>query len=172
VGAEVGAAECEQGADNVSGDGMDAAEACESCATKDVGQHGFGLIVSGVGYCNFGGVASSDELIEEGVAGAAGGVFQISLVALCTCGDVGSTCVERQIVFRSQRSDEFFVGVGRAAAKLMIEVGHADRNAEFCAQLEQQIQKRDGIRAAGNRDGYAIARGEEFLSANMLQQPA
>jgi hypothetical protein len=56
---------------------VNATEAWEAGAAKDMSEDGFGLIVGGVCDGNFVELAISDEPFEEGVARAAGGVFEI-----------------------------------------------------------------------------------------------
>jgi len=170
VGAEVGAAECEERADYVSGDGVDATEACEAGASQDVSENGFSLIVGGVGYGDSGGVPCGDELIEEGVTRSAPSVFEIGFVAFSICGDIGAPSVEGEGMFRGEGGDEFLVGVGSAAAELMIEVGDGEDDAELRAEFQQQVEERDGVGATGDGDGYSIARLEELASADFLQQ--
>ena len=57
--------------------------------------------------------------------------------------------------------DESVIGVGRAAAELMIHVGHADMDGEFVFQFEKQAQQRDGVCTAGKGNGHAISRAKK-----------
>ena len=120
---------------------MNAAEAGQACAAQNVSEHGFGLIVGGVGDGDFRDVIGGNEPIEKGVTGAARGVFEVGLVALCVRCDVRATAVKWQVVLRGECGDEFFVGVGSAATQLMIEMGDADDDAELRAQFQQQMQQ-------------------------------
>jgi hypothetical protein len=135
-----------------------------------VSENGFGLIIGGVGYGDSGGVAAGDKLIEKGVPRAAPGVFEVSSVSFGVGGDIGAPGVEGEGVFRGEGGDKFLVGVGSSAAELMIEVGDREDDTEFGAELQQQVEKRDGIGSRGDGDSYAIAGLEELPGADFLQQ--
>jgi hypothetical protein len=170
--AKIGAAEFEERAENGAGFGMDAAEAGESSAAEDVSENGFGLVVGSVGDGDFVELAFGDEALKEGVAGAAGGVFEVGALAFGFGGDVFADDEELQGVLGGEIGDEFFVGVGSAPAQFVIEVDDGENEAKFFAQFEEEMEESDGIGAAGNGDPDALAgaevwrvdRGEELGS--------
>jgi hypothetical protein len=173
VRAQIGTAQCKERADNGAGVArhrVNSAKSGEAGAAKDVSEHGFGLIVGGVGYGDSGGVAGGDKLIEKGVTRAAPGVFEIGLVPFGVYGDIGAPGVEGEGVFRGEGGDEFFVCVGGAAAELMIEVGDGEDDPEFSAELQQQVEKRDRVGSRGDGDSYAVAGLERLAGADFLQQ--
>ncbi len=119
------------------GDGMDSAEAGQTGAAKNVSENGFCLIVGGVGHGDLGGEAVFDQLCEEGVAGAAGGVLEVGFVAFGFRGNVRASDVKRQREVRGQVGYEFLVGVRGATPQLVIEMGDAENDAQLRAQLEE-----------------------------------
>jgi hypothetical protein len=151
-------------------DGMNAGEAGESGAAEDVGENGLGLIIGGMSDGDVHGVAIGDELTEEGVAGSAGSVFEIGFVALRLDSNVRVGDAEGQFVFGGELGHEVFVCVGGTAAELMVEVCDAEDDAELCAKFEEQVQESNGIGAAGDGYGDAVARVNEMLGAHVLQQ--
>src|SRR4029077_3000962 len=111
IGAEFRAAELEQGAKDMVGNGMNPAEPRESGAAQNVRQHGLGLVVGGVCDCDSGGVPCGYEPVEKGVALAPRGVFEIGFAACRFCPDVGTCDVKVQSVLRGKFRDEPFVRV-------------------------------------------------------------
>jgi len=134
---------------------MNAREACESGAAKNVGENSLGLIVRGVRGGDGGEMLFFGDLREPGVAGAASGVFEVSL---CSGGELRDVCamsLEIESEMSGEFGDELFVGVRGAAAEFVIEVQDAENDAEVGADFCEQEEERYGIGAAG--DGYSDA---------------
>jgi hypothetical protein len=170
IGAEGGAAEGEEWAEDVAGFGVNAAESGEAGAAEDVGENGFGLVVGSVGYGDAVEFFFGDESIEEGVAGAAGGVFKINFFAAGFCGYIGAGGEKFQIKLLGEGGDEFFVGVGGFTAELVIEVDDAGNETEFRPEFGEKTQQGDGIGAARNGDADAFAGMEADAGSKLKSQ--
>ena len=120
IGAEVGATDVKERTDHAFGLRMNAAEASEAGAAKDVGEDGFGLVVSGVSYGDAIDFFGRHEPGEKLVAGAASGVFEVGFFAFSLSGYIGALEMKVEAVFSCELGDEFFVGVGSAAAELVV----------------------------------------------------
>ena len=170
VGAQLSAAEFEERTDDVTGDGMNAAEAGESGAAQDVRENGFGLVVGGMGDSDFVDVALGDQFGEEAVAGAARGVFKVGFFAASFGFYVGSADMKRDLELLCELNDGAFVGIGGSAAKFVIEVNNTENNTEVLEKFGQQEKQSDGIRAARNRYADAVAGTEpSFFLQNDLE---
>ena len=145
--AEIGAVDLQQGSDDVIRFGMNGGEAGETSAAKDVSKYGFGLVVSGVRRDHVVNDSLATEFFEEGVACAAGGVFEIGFFAAGSCGNVGMAQVNGKAEAFGEGDDEALVGVGRLAAKLVIEVDGAWDDTELFAKVDKEEEQSGGVSA-------------------------
>src|SRR6202158_4256547 len=68
-----------------------------------------------------------------------------------------------QPVLRGQFLDKCLVRIGSFAAQFVIEVHHAEHDAQFLAQLQQQQQQRHRVCPARHRHANAVAWPYHFL---------
>jgi len=68
-------------------------------------------------------------------------------------------------VFGSEFGDEFFVGVGGAAAQFVIEMDDGEDEAKFIAQFKEEMEKSHGISTAGHGYPDALAGAEVWRMA-------
>ena len=66
--------------------------------------------------------------------------------------------------------DEALVGVGLFSAELMVDVRDGEHDAQFAAQLQQQEQERDRVRAARDSGGDAVSGLDQGLLADCFEQ--
>ena len=104
---------------------MDASESGESGAAKDVGEDGFGLVVSGVSDGNSGAMAGINQRLEEIIASTTASVFEVGAFHFGFTSYMSGSRVKFQSMFGGEIGDEFFVGVRGAAAEFVIEVNDA-----------------------------------------------
>jgi len=96
-------------------------------------EHGFRLIVGRVRSGNVSEMLFLGDSREPFVACAPSGVFEVALGPLGEAGNVGTRAMEFEIKARSQLGHELLVSIGRAAAKLVIEMENAEHDAEALA---------------------------------------
>ena len=171
IGAQFLAAHGQQRAEDLSYGGMNAAEAGEAGTAQDMCEDGFGLVVGGVGHGNARAAGGVHEGLEKGVAGAAGGVFEIGAFFFCFVCHVGGGRMKFQGMTGGQLGHELFVGIGETAAKFVIEVGDDEDEAEFFAEFEEEQQEGDGVRTAGDGGGDALARANPELALERSRKP-
>jgi hypothetical protein len=145
VRAQLVAAEFEQGAEDHPGFGVNAGEPGKAGAPKNVGEDGFGLVVGSVGDGDVVETSGAGEAFEEGVAGAAGSVFKIGVLAPGLAFDVFVRDEKRKIMAGGKRGHKSFVGVGGAAAQFVIEVGDGKDDAERFTEFEEKKKQSHGI---------------------------
>jgi hypothetical protein len=138
VRAQFVAAECEQGTEDDAGFRVNSGEPGETGAAKNVREDGFGLVIGGVGNGNFVEMGFGGEAFKEGVAGAAGGVFEVGVLARGLGGDVFVRQEKWEMVAGGEGCDESLVGVRGSATQFVIEVGDRKDDAELLAEFEKK----------------------------------
>ena len=149
---------------------MNAAEPGEAGSSKNVGEHGFGLIVGRVGDGDVVAHSGVDERAEVIITGAARGVFEISAFLFGFLANISGSGMKLEFVFRGQLGDKIFIRVGSLASQFVIEVRHARNNSELLAQFQQQQKQRHRICAARNCDAHTLAGARKLLRFDVLQQ--
>jgi hypothetical protein len=138
VRAQFVAAECQQGTKDDAGFRVNSGEPGETGAAKNVGENGFGLVIGSVGNGNFVEVSVAGEAFKEGVAGAAGGVFEVGVLEPGLGGHVFVRKEKWKIVAGGEGSDESFISFGGSATQFVIEVGDEKDDAESFAEFEKK----------------------------------
>jgi len=144
---------------------MNARQASHPGAPQNSKKHRLGLIVEGVSGGDFRNHPSAHQPTKIFIAQSPRGSFDSRLPGLKRQG----AGVQFEIMTPRQFSDELFVLVRFLAAQLMIHVCDRENHAQFCSQVEQQVQQRDRIRSAGDRRGDPVSRLEEPPLANCHQ---
>src|ERR1700693_925299 len=117
---------------------MNAPEAGQTAAAQNMRQNSFGLIVSGVRDRDFIQVMLASASSEKRITQAPRGGLQISSVAFGDRLYCGGRGVKRQFMFARQSGDKFFICLGSAPAKFVIEMQNAERNAEIFLERKKQ----------------------------------
>jgi|SRR5215469_2948061 len=138
VRAQFLAAECQQGTKDDARFRVNSGEPGQTGAAKNVREDGFSLVIGSVGNRNFVEMSVAGEAFKEGVAGAAGGVFEVGVLARGFGGNVFVRKEKWKNVAGGEGSDESLVGVGGSATQFVIEVGDGKHDAELLAEFEKQ----------------------------------
>ena len=97
---------------------------------------------------------------EERIPRVAGGLLEIAWGG----GEIEMVETKREFKLPSELTDEFGIGARSVAAQVVIDVHDADRQIPPGGKLEQNVQETDGVGAAGDRDGNAIAGSEHAMA--------
>ncbi len=73
-------------------------------------------------------------------------------------------------MLRGQFGDKCFIRIGSFAAQFVIEVHHADHDAQFLAQLQQQKKQRDRVRSARHSYTHTLPRPQHFMLLQVGKQ--
>jgi hypothetical protein len=136
-------------------------------AAQKLAQHGFRLIVAGVGGGHGVYFARGHQLPEPAVAYAAGGFLNGlgglagGAVGLGLGGNIDPCFVEGQAQIRRQTAGEIQIGVCLCAAQAVVQVDGVQHQAQFPAALGQGAQQGDGVRAAREAHGQPQARPQQ-----------
>jgi hypothetical protein len=164
------AAELQQRTEDATKLWMNPTEASEPGSAKDVGQDRFGLIIGGMGDCDFVELAFGHETVEEGVTGKPGGTLQIGVFALRLGGDVLAADEKGKRVACREVSYEFLVSIRGAATEFMIEVRDREDGAQFFLQLEKQKKQSNGIGATGNGHADPLSRRSPTVFLKLMEE--
>lgn len=142
--------------------GAQGGETAGSAAAGQVKEHGFGNVAGVVSEKNPCGAVAPGSTGEERAAEFAGGFLEgfASLPGALAGAPAGGD--ERQVVTLRELAHVLPVSVGLAAAQSVVVVGHDERGESGAVQ---QVEKHDGINAAGDGDnGGGVARevGDAF----------
>ncbi|HUI53248.1 MAG TPA: hypothetical protein VLX60_15795 [Terriglobales bacterium] len=149
---------------------MDRTEAGKTGPSQDVSENGFGLIIHRVRCSDAIGCPLRYELLEECVTSATPCIFEIGLFTARLGGDIGVGHVNGKTELFRESGYEFFVRVGSLSAESVIEMDHAQNDAEFFAQLQKQMQQGNRIRTARNGHTEPLAGAKPTFIVNMLKQ--
>lgn len=147
--------------------GVNTSQAGGSCAPRQAQQHGFSLVIERVGSGNFVQKAVGKQALEVLVTYVSRCRFQTKTASGRLGRGIRRRGVQGQAMQASQVSDELLVGIGVAAANLVVQVNQREDYAEFGAKLQQEPQKGNGISAAGDGHAHSIAGVQQFLAANI-----
>jgi len=134
-----------------------------------MGENCFGLVLRGVSYGDAGRFSSGADTLEKGVTEASRCVFEIPTLERGTCGDVLAGGYEFQIELAGQVFDELRVCRGVFATQHVIEMDDEKRDAKVLANILQDAQQSDGIRAARNGGTNAIAGRNQLRGADVMK---
>src|SRR6202035_4011742 len=133
---------------------------CENC---------FGLVLRGVSYGDAGRFSSGADTLEKGVAKASRSVFKIPALERGTCGYVLASGYEFQIELAGQVFNEPRICCGVFATQHVIEMDDEKRDAKVLANILQDAQQSDRIRAARNGDTNSIAGRNQLRRADDMK---
>jgi hypothetical protein len=67
--------------------------------------------------------------------------------------------------------DKSLIGIRRRSANLVVKVNYGKDEPQGGAQFEEEAQGSHGIGAAGNRNAQAVAWPQQFVPADIRQDP-
>ncbi len=144
---------------------MDSGEAAGSSSAKQAEEHGFGLIVAGVGGGHGIEAMSSGGAPEKSVAGAASRSFQRETQARGQRCDILGCDGAVELEAGSERGDEGGVGIRVRAAQSVVEMEDDGYNSQRRGESGKRPQESDGIRAAADGHADALASTDEAMLA-------
>ena len=109
-------------------------------------------------------LATLDQVVEKGMAGAASFLLQIA------GSELGFVQMEGQSVGGRQRADEIGVLPGSVAANSVLDMHDRDMEIPARSELMQSVQQENGIGASGNGDADALARQEHFTVIGVVEE--
>jgi hypothetical protein len=133
---------------------------CENC---------FGLVPRGVSYGDAGRFSSGADTLEESVAKPPRCVFEIPTLERGTGGYVLAGAYEFQMELAGQVFDELGIRCGVFATQHVIEMEDQKRDAKVLANILEEAQQSDGIRAPRNGDTNAIAGRNHLRGADVMK---
>lgn len=83
--------------------------------------------------------------------------------------DVSMPGKEVQAVLSGQLGDKRLVCIRLLAAQAVIEVCHREHDAQFRAKFQQHAQERNRVCTAGNGGSHAVARADQTLVADVVE---
>ena len=126
----------------------DASQSACAGTTQDAHQHGFRLVVEGVGRGDLVHCSLPDQLCKPLMAQFAGSRFKADFSLGGVLRRVSGSRVEIHLKPRGQFFNETLVRIRFSAANLVMKVGHREHNAKLFPQLRQNVKKRNRICAA------------------------
>jgi hypothetical protein len=106
--------------------------------------------------------------VEEGKAGVAGGLLEIAGRG----GEIEIVEREGEVERGGEGADEIGVGAGGVAAEIVVDVEDAERQIPAGGKIEEDVEEANGIGAAGDGDGDAIAGGEHAMALDGMDDAA
>ena len=167
--AQILALDFEQRPDHGADRGIDTRQSAWTCSADQMCENCFGLVLRGVSYGDASRLSSGADALEEGVAKASRCVFEIPTLERSTCGDVLAGGYEFQIKLAGQVFDELRIRCGVFATQLVIEMDDEKRDAQVLANILEDAQQSDGIRAARNGHTNAIAGRNHLRCADAMK---
>jgi len=116
----------------------------------------FGLVLRSVSYGDASRFSAGTNTLEKGVAKASRGVFEIPTLKRGSCGYVLAGDYEFKIELAGQVFDELGVRYGVFATQRVIEMDNEERDAKVLANILEDAQQSDRIRATRNSNTNAI----------------
>ena len=153
--------------DAASRDRPDGGQSGGAAAAQEAKEHGFGLVGAGVSERDPRRESAREVIVEEGEARVARGLLQIARRG----GEIEIVERERKIERGGETADKLGVAARGVAAKVVVDVQHAERQVPARCQFEQHVQQADGIGAAGDGDRDAIARREHAMALDGMDNP-
>ncbi len=149
---------------------VDSGEAAGSGSTQQAEEHGFGLIVAGVGGGHRVQAISGGGALEEGVASAAPGSFQREMQTGGELRDILGCDggVEREP--GGEPGDEVGIGLRIRTAQSVVEMEDDGHDAQCRGELGQSPQQSHGISAATYGYADALAGSDEAMLAQVALQ--
>src|SRR6266567_4109804 len=146
----------QQRTNNGTGDRVNSAKPCETRPAQEMREHGLCLVVGRVRHRNSPANSRFRQRAEIIVPRASRRVLDVGALLFCFLRNFNGSRVKLQPMLRGQFRDKPFIRIGSFGTQFMIEVHHAEHNAQFLPQLQQQQQQRHGIRSARNRHTHAV----------------
>ena len=156
-GKNLGPGHIQQGTDKLAPFGCNPPKTFQAGAPDQVHQHGFGIVIGGVGGGNFTG-----EGIEIGIPGIPGSGFQ----PFFSGGNVGRAYVKGNSVAGAEIPDKLFIDIRLFRLQMVIEMDCGKIQIPFFLQKIHGPQQSDGIGAAGNGTDDALTPGNQIVLLN------
>ena len=102
----------------------------------------------------------AEVVAEERIARVTGRLLEIARGG----GEIEFVETKREFKRGGERTDEFGVGARSVAAQVVIDVHDADGQVPAGGKFEENVEEADGVGAAGDCDGNAIARSEHAMA--------
>src|SRR6266704_1893757 len=153
----------QQRTNNGTGDRVNSAKPCETRPAQEMREHGLRLIVGRVRHRNSPANSRFRQRTEIIVPRASRRVLDVGALLFCFLRNFNGSRVKLQPMLRGQFRDKPFIRIGSFGTQFVIEVNHAQHNAQLLAQLQQQQQQRHGIRSARNRHAHGVTRPYQLL---------
>ena len=96
--------------------------------------------------------------------------IKAQMLLRCIALNIFTRTMQLQFVLTCQISDKLFVRIGFRSAQLVIEMNYGKHNSEFLPQVQQQTQKRDGIRTGRHRNPNSVACLQELVSPDVMEK--
>jgi hypothetical protein len=118
---------------------------------------------------NFVQEAAREQIPEILITDSSRRRFQTEMAPGRLGGSIRGKGVQGQAMQASQIGDELLVGIGIAAANLVVHVDQREDYAEFVAKFQQQPQESNGVGTARDRHAHSVAGAEQFQIANIAK---
>ena len=119
------AGDAQHGAKHIAADGRDGAQTLQSCATDQMHQHGFRVVIGGVGRGNFAGQSA-----QKRVADVTGSGFQ----SLFAGNHVAGTDQKGNAIAVAKVPDEFFIPVRFFPPEMVVKMGGGQLKSQLILQ--------------------------------------
>jgi hypothetical protein len=162
---DLGALDVDERADDAVGsDGTDGSQPGGSAAAKKAKEDGFRLVGAGVSESDAGRLPVREVVAEERIACVAGGLLEIAVDG----GELEIAEGEGEIQSCGEGADKLGVGTGGVAAQIVIDVEDAEGQVPAGEEFEEDVEEADGVGAAGDGNGDAIAGGEHAMALDSM----